>query len=130
MTNSMAANTTLLVVITAMLDGKRVIAPPKDIQEARNCRGNVGVMNGDTVVHMAPPANRIKTLTADLLEWLAITDQHPLITSSVFHYEFEFIHPFTDGNGRMGRLWQTLILSQWQPLLSQLLLLSSCCQSY
>jgi Fic family protein len=130
MTNSMAANTTLLVVITAMLDGKKVIAPPKYIQEARNCRGNVGVMNVDTVVHMAPPANRIKTLTADLLEWLAITDQHPLITNSVFYYEFEFIHPFTDGNGRMGRLWQTLILSQWQPLLSQLLLLSSCCQSY
>lgn len=150
-------NTLSEAQITAILDGKRVMAPPKDIQEARNAikayeqfeswqptnekhllqahqvlmagliddagryrKGNVGVMNGEVVVHMAPLANRVKKLMGDLLKWLATSDQHPLITSSVFHYEFEFIHPFADGNGRMGRLWQTLILSQWNPLLAQL----------
>jgi Fic family protein len=150
-------NTLSEAQITAILDGKRVMAPPKQIQEARNAikaydqfaswqptnekqllqahqllmagliddagryrNGNVGVMNGEAVVHMAPPANRVKKLMGDLLGWLAVSDQHPLITSSVFHYEFEFIHPFADGNGRMGRLWQTLILSQWNPLLAQL----------
>jgi hypothetical protein len=56
----------------------------------------------------------------DLLAWLKRTDAHPLITSCVFHYELEFIHPFADGNGRMGRLWQTLILSRWKPLLAWL----------
>lgn len=143
--------------ITAILDGKRVMAPPKDIQEARNAikayeqfeswrpaneadllkaheilmagliddaghyrSGNVGVMNGDKVVHMAPQAERVQMLMSDLFNWFGSTEQHPLIASSVFHYEFEFIHPFADGNGRMGRLWQTLILSQWNPLLSQL----------
>lgn len=55
-----------------------------------------------------------------LLAWLDRTDVHPLIASCVFHYEFEFIHPFADGNGRMGRLWQTLILGRWQPLLAYL----------
>jgi Fic family protein len=62
----------------------------------------------------------VPKLTNDLLRWLARTDLHPLIASCVFHYEFEFIHPFEDGNGRMGRLWQTLILSRWQPLLAWL----------
>lgn len=122
--------------ITAILEGKRVIAPPKEIQEVRNAfkayeqfetwqpanekqllqahnvlmagltddagnyrKGNVGVMNSEQVVHMAPPANRVKKLMGDLLGWLAATEQHPLIVSSIFHYEFEFIHPFSDDNG-------------------------------
>ena len=69
---------------------------------------------------MAPPANRVGPLVDELLGWLARTDLHPLIANCVFHYEFEFIHPFADGNGRMGRLWQTLILSQWRPVLAYL----------
>ena len=76
----------------------------------------VGIRKGSTASHVAPPANRVPGMMADLCVWLKRTDEHPLIASSVFHYEFEFIHPFIDGNGRMGRLWQTLILAQWQPL--------------
>lgn len=82
--------------------------------------GGVGVMSGDQVVHMAPPANQINRLMVDLLNWLNDSDIHPLIQSSVFYYEFEFIHPFTDGNGRMGRLWQTLILSRWNPIFANI----------
>ena len=143
--------------ITAILDGKRVIAQPREIQEVRNAivayecfeqwrphaeeelleahrilmaglvdeagayrRGGVGVMAGGRIIHMAPPAHRVPTLMRDLLQWLHTTDQHPLISSSVFHYEFEFIHPFADGNGRMGRLWQTLILFRWNPMFSHI----------
>ena len=68
------------------------------------------------VVHMAPPAARVPGLVQDLLHWLSRTQATPLVAAAVFHYEFEFIHPFTDGNGRIGRLWQTLILSRWNPL--------------
>lgn len=71
-------------------------------------------------MHLAPPAARVPALMKDLLDWLKRTDVHLLVASCVFHCEMEFIHPFADGNGRMGRLWQTLILSQWKPLLAYL----------
>jgi Fic family protein len=148
-------NTLSEAQITAILNGKRVIATPRELQEARNAiaayeqlnnwkatnethllkahaqlmqglvndagryrKGNVGVMKGEQVIHMAPPANRVSQLMNYLLQWLKTSKQHALITSCVFHYEFEFIHPFSDGNGRMGRLWQTLILSQWNSMFS------------
>ncbi|HPB75992.1 MAG TPA: Fic family protein, partial [Chromatiaceae bacterium] len=150
-------NTLSEAQITALLEGKRVIAPPREILEARNAlavyarladwqpareddllaahklmmdglidqagvyrTGGVGVMSGDQVIHMAPPANQVPRLMADLLAWLARTEAHPLIASTVFHYEFEFIHPFADGNGRMGRLWQTLILSHWRAVMADI----------
>ena len=143
--------------ITAILDGKRVIAPPRDILEAQNAlatyaaidqyqpeqesdllkahhqmmqglieeagryrHGGVGVMSGKQIIHMAPPASRVPALMQDLFGWLSTTKLHPLIASSVFHYEFEFIHPFADGNGRLGRLWQSLILSRWNALFKEL----------
>ncbi len=80
--------------------------------------GGVGIFRGRQMVHMAPPANLVSKLMADLLGWLKSTREHPLVASCVFHYEFEFIHPFADGNGRLGRLWQTLILRNWKPLLA------------
>ncbi|QUX90699.1 cell filamentation protein Fic [Marinomonas sp. A3A] len=76
----------------------------------------VGIHKGGVVHHIAPPAHQVSGLMADLTQLLKQAKDHPLITSCVFHYEFEFIHPFSDGNGRMGRLWQTLILSQWHSL--------------
>lgn len=143
--------------ITAVLEGKPVIAPPREVQEVKNALavyaqfdhlaplsetdllhahqvlmtglvnelgvyryGGVGVMSGNEVVHMAPPAKQLPRLMSDLFAWLNSTEQHPLIASAVFHYEFEFIHPFADGNGRMGRLWQSLILAKWNPLFANL----------
>lgn len=74
---------------------------------------NVGVGNLNEIVHIAPPPKQIPKLMQNLFDWLKV-DIHPLIKSSVFHYEFEFIHPFVDGNGRIGRFWQTLILYNWK----------------
>ncbi len=79
-------------------------------------RGGIAVAGAGEVHHIGPPADRVPYLMSDLLSWLDSTEEHPLITSSVFHYEFEFIHPFEDGNGRMGRLWQSLILTRWKRL--------------
>lgn len=83
-------------------------------------RGGVGIYRGEKLVHMAPPASQLPRLMDELLGWLATANVHPLLASCVVHYELEFIHPFSDGNGRIGRLWQTLILSRWQPLLAYL----------
>ncbi|MCE5282730.1 MAG: Fic family protein, partial [Deltaproteobacteria bacterium] len=69
-------------------------------------RGRVGVFKDQQVVHVAPPAQRVPKLMGDLLHWLKTTAEHPLIAGCLFHYELEFIHPFADGNGRIGRLWQ------------------------
>ncbi|MBO6935951.1 MAG: Fic family protein [Deltaproteobacteria bacterium] len=139
--------------ITAILEGKRVVGPPREILEAKNALDayermedwdpssiddllrahgvlmaglvadagafrskGVGVVSGERVIHMAPPAIRVHDAVSDLVSWLAETEAHPLLASSLFHYELEFIHPFSDGNGRMGRLWQTLILTRWNPL--------------
>ena len=82
--------------------------------------GGVGIQRGGEIIHIAPPPERVPALTGDLLAWLEKTDEHPLVASCVFHYEFEFIHPFQDGNGRLGRLWQTLILSHWRPIFALL----------
>ena len=80
--------------------------------------GEEGVFNGDQCIFMAPPARFVPQLMDELFGWMkdAKENVHPLILSSVFHYEFVFIHPFSDGNGRMARLWHTAILSKWKPI--------------
>ena len=80
----------------------------------------VGVFDGDRCLHMAPPAERVPHLMSDLFKWVKTTKEHPLVSSCVFHYEFEFIHPFIDGNGRMGRYWQTMLLSRWKGIFAWL----------
>lgn len=81
-------------------------------------RGEEGVFNGSQCIFMAPPARLVPQLMEDLFGWMkeAQDSVHPLILSSVFHYEFVFIHPFSDGNGRMARLWHTAILARWKPV--------------
>lgn len=151
------ANTLGIDQVTDILEGKRVLGSPREIQEVRNAIGcydglpawrsdsigdflaahgvmmralvdragvfrssGVGIYRGAQLVHMAPPAERVEHLVNDLFTWLRTTDHHPLIASSILHYEIEFIHPFADGNGRMGRLWQSLALSAWHKELAWL----------
>ena len=146
-------NSLSLEQITAIIEGKRVLGAPNEIQEVRNAVqaydlllsldstkekdllrahalmmkdlvryngkyrcGGVGIFNGQNLVHVAPPASRVPTLMKDLFKWVKKADVHPLVKSCVFHYEFEFIHPFQDGNGRLGRLWQTVILKDWKKI--------------
>lgn len=78
--------------------------------------GAVGVYEGERVIHVAPPAKFVSGQIKDLIRWYKGSELQPLVKSAIFHYEFEFIHPFADGNGRMGRLWHTILLGQWKEL--------------
>lgn len=91
------------------------------VKEAGNFRsGNVGVYAGDQLIHVGTPAKYVPDLMAQLMTWLKKSKLHPLVKSCIFHYEFEFIHPFADGNGRTGRLWQSLILQNWKDIFALL----------
>lgn len=147
-------NTLTLEQVTAVLNGKRVIAPPRDIAEVKNAyeiyemmdslnpysvddllsahevmtRGlveesgcfrsrPVGVVDKQgNILHFGTLPDYVPGLVTELLEWVRDSDFHMLIKSCVFHYELELIHPFADGNGRIGRLWHTLLLTQWKPM--------------
>ena len=146
-------NTLSIEQVTAIVEGKRVLGSPQEIQEVKNAfetyehlltfnpysgqdllmahqilmkelvkdngiyrSRSVGISDGNNIIHVAPPSDRVPYLVNDLLLWIENSELNPLIKSCVFHYEFEFIHPFSDGNGRMGRLWQTLILADWKQL--------------
>lgn len=147
-------NTLSIEQITDLLQGKRVIAPVKDIQEVKNAiavyerlkdwnpesipdllkahhrlmqglasdngkfrAGGVGIFKGNKVKHVAPQANRVPQLMKQLFDFIQNDNQFSwLIKACVFHYEFVFIHPFSDGNGRMARLWQQLLLMQEHPV--------------
>lgn len=103
----------LLLAHKAMMTG---LAP-----EAGRFRSkNAGVFEGERLIHAGTPTKYVPSLMEDLFSWLACSDMHPLLRSCVFHYEFEFIHPFADGNGRTGRLWHTLLLSKWRHALAWL----------
>lgn len=88
------------------------------VEESGQVRtSSVGVIDRNgKVIHVAPPADMVNDLLNQLFDWIKESNAQMLIKSSVFHYEFEFIHPFRDGNGRMGRLWQTALLSSWKPI--------------
>ncbi len=147
-------NTLSIEQVTDVINGKRVLAPQKDIEEVHNAfnayeklseinpysiddllkihgimmnglvkeagslrSGQVGVYNQEgKVVHLAPPADFVPQQLGQLFDWVKNSNANMLIKSSVFHYEFEFIHPFNDGNGRTGRLWQTALLASWKPI--------------
>ena len=81
---------------------------------------NVGVYAGNQLIHTGTPANYVPELIDQLFTWMKQSKLHPLVKSCIFHYEFEFIHPFSDGNGRTGRLWQSLILQKWKPFFAWL----------
>lgn len=146
-------NSLSLEQVTAVLNGKYVLAPPKDIAEVKNAyeiyerldeldpysvddlltahgimtRGlveesgvfrtrPVGVVDSEGhVLHFGTLPQYVPDLVMELLDWAKTSEVHMLIRSCVFHYELELIYPFADGNGRVGRLWHTLLLSQWNP---------------
>ena len=89
------------------------------VKEAGRFRsGDVGVFDGGTVVHVGARPQFVPKLMSDLFSWAKGSDLHPVLKSAILHYEIETIHPFADGNGRMGRLWQTLLLAKWNSILA------------
>jgi Fic family protein len=86
----------------------------KNAGQYRN--SGAGILKGSQIAHLAPPAGNVSSLMKDLFNYIKQSDELILVKSCVFHYEMEFIHPFSDGNGRMGRLWQTLLLIQQYPV--------------
>ena len=151
-------NTLSLEQVTAVISGKRVVAPPKDITEVKNAyeiyemmdtlnpysiddlltahevmtrglvsesgcfrSGPVGVVDRQgNILHFGTLPAYVPSAVMELLKWTEESDFHMLIKSCVFHYELELIHPFADGNGRIGRLWHTLLLTQWKPIFAWL----------
>lgn len=151
-------NTLSLEQVTAVLNGKYVVAPPKDIAEVKNAyeiyeimdsldpysvddllRAHgvmtkglieesgcfrsrpVGVVDKQgNILHFGTLPDYVPGLVVELLDWVRDSEFHMLIKSCVFHYELELIHPFSDGNGRIGRLWHTLLLTQWKPMFAWL----------
>lgn len=151
-------NTLTFDQVTAVISGKRVLAPPKDIAEVQNAyeiydrldeldpfsvddlllahsvmarglvaeagefrSGAVGVVDSKgNILHFGTLPAYVPEAVADLLDWTENAEEHILIKSCVFHYEFELIHPYSDGNGRVGRLWHTLLLSKWNPIFAWL----------
>lgn len=85
-------------------------------------KGNEGVFDGDKCIHVCPPPEQVSNLMSQLFDWMkkSKSNLHPLILSAVFHYEFVFIHPFKDGNGRMARLWHNILLSNWKEIFEYL----------
>ncbi|RRD22666.1 Fic family protein [Fusobacterium canifelinum] len=150
-------NTLTLEQVTDVINGKRVLAPLKDIKEVQNAyeiyerideldensvndlllahkimtselikesgrfrSKNAGVYQGDKLIHMGTLPEYIPELINNLFLWLKNSKEHPLIKAAVFHYEFEFIHPFQDRNGRIGRFWHSLVLSKWKKIFAWL----------
>jgi len=103
-----------------MLTAHKILMADLTKEAGKLRSGGVGIFAGQQLVHMAPPAKFVQGHIENLLHWVQHSDAHLLVKSCVFHYEFEFIHPFDDGNGRMGRMWQTLLLVQWKPFFAWL----------
>ena len=99
--------------INSLLDAHKIL-----MNETLTTAGTFRAVNVQVGSHIAPPHGVVSDLMQDLFDWLKNSDEHPLIKSCVFHYEFEFIHPFSDGNGRIGRLWQSVILYNWKEVFS------------
>lgn len=97
-----------------------LLAHKRLTQKLLKTTGTFRTVNVAVGSHVAPPHAQLSSLMHQLFDWLKETKMHPLIVSSIFHYEFEFIHPFEDGNGRVGRLWQTLILYKWKEIFAYL----------
>lgn len=102
--------------IDDLLNAHKILMMDLTKQSGQFRSGGVGVFNKERLGHMAPPVDFVPKQIEDLLQWAKNAETHPLITSCVFHYEFEFIHPFFDGNGRMGKMWSTPLLNRWKPV--------------